>query len=492
MRVLHLVSLTLGVLAASGACALAEKTSRPNIIVFLADDLGYGELGSYGQKKIKTPHLDQLAADGMRFTQFYSGHAVCAPSRCVLLTGKHTGHSFVRENSEGVAARSAERDRIKKEDGYFAQIPLPAGETTVATYLKKNGYRTACVGKWGLGHPSNEGSPNRHGFDLFYGYISQWQAHYYYPTYLWRNDRKEPLDGNDGKRGVQYAADLMEKEALDFIRASGDKPFFLYYATPVPHVALQVPPDEPSLAQYREAFAGQDAPYDGKKGYLATEDPRAIYAAMVTRMDRTMGRMREALAAAGKHENTLILFTSDNGATFNGGYDREFFEGNKPLRGMKTQLWDGGIRVPMIAVWPGKIAPGKVSNMVAASWDFLPTLGEVAGFKAANGLDGVSLLPTLTGRAGDQRQHEHLYWETLASGSQAVRMGPWKGIRTGVKKNANAPLQLFHIETDIAETTDVAAQHPEIVKKILGLMTSARTPSVDFPMGALDQAVPAP
>lgn len=472
------------------AAASLQASARPNIIVFLADDLGYGELGCYGQKKIKTPHLDQLAADGMRFTDFYSGHAVCAPSRCVMLTGRHTGHAFVRENSEGRAAQAEERNRIKAADGYLPQIALPATETTFASALQKSGYHTACVGKWGLGHPSNEGSPNKHGFDLFYGYISQWQAHYYYPTYLWRNGVKEPLEGNDGRVGRQYAADLMEQEALKFMETTEGRPFFLYYATPVPHVSLQVPPDEPSLAEYKQTFAGQDPPYDGKKSYLPTADPRAIYAAMVTRMDRTMGKFRELLKRTGKADNTLIIFASDNGATFNGGYDREFFEGNKPLRGMKTQLWEGGIRTPFIAAWPGKIQAGQVSKFVGASWDLFPTFAEIAGFSAPAGLDGVSLLPTLTGRPAEQKQHDHLYWETMAGGNQAVRLGPWKGVRLGVIKNPSAPVQLFNLENDISEASDVAAHHPGIAAKIAAIMSAGRVPSAEFPMGELDRPVP--
>ena len=484
MKVLQFVSC---ILLALPSLAWGATPSRPNIIVFLADDLGYGEVGCNGQQKIKTPHIDKLAADGMRFTQFYSGHAVCAASRCALLTGKHTGHSFVRENSEGSAAQPVERNRIKAGDGYLPQIALPATERTFASALQQTGYRTACVGKWGLGHPSNEGSPARHGFDLFYGYISQWQAHYYYPTYLWRNDKKEPLEGNDGKLGTRYSADLMEKEALSFIEQSRGKPFFLYYATPVPHVSLQVPPDEPSLEGYKQAFAGQDPAYDGKKSYLPTENPRAIYAAMVTRMDRTLGKFRELLQKLGQEQNTLIIFTSDNGATFNGGYDRDFFEGNKPLRGMKTQLWDGGIRVPFVAAWPGKIQPGQISSLVSASWDLFPTFADLAGYTKPANLDGVSILPALTGDASAQQPRKPLYWETVAGGVQAVRMGPWKGIRLGVKKNASAPVQLFNLESDVGETTDVAAQHPDITAQILAIMTTGRKPSPEFPMGALDQ-----
>jgi arylsulfatase A len=469
-------------LLALATTALAAP--KPNIIFFLADDLGYNEVGCYGQKKIHTPNLDQMAKDGVRFTQFYSGHAVCAASRCSFLTGKHTGHSFVRENSEG--KDKAAKDRIKQEDGHWAQLALPARETTVATMLKGAGYRTACIGKWGLGHPSNEGSPNKHGFDLFYGFISQWQAHDHYPTYLWRNDVKEPLPGNDGVslHGKHYAHDVMEKEALDFISSSRDKPFFLYFGTPIPHVSLQVPEDEPSLAGYRRDFAGQDPPYDGKMGYHSTDDPRAIYAAMVTRMDRTLGKLREALQKSGQADNTLIIFTSDNGATFNGGYDRDFFEGNKPLHGMKTQLWDGGIRVPCIAAWPGKIKAGLVSDLIGANWDLLPTFAELAEAKVPAAIDGASIVPTLVG--GQQSPREHLYWETVAGGVQAVRMGQWKAIRQGAAKKADAPIQFFNIRDDIGETKDVASEHPEVVQKIIELMRSSHTPSEYFPLGAQD------
>ena len=471
------------------SAATTMAAPQPNIIHFLADDLGYGELGCYGQAKIKTPNLNQLAADGIRFTQFYAGHAVCAPSRCALLTGKHTGHTFVRENSEGNAVQKEERERIKKEDGYFSQIALPASEVTVAEILKQSGYRTACIGKWGLGHPSNEGSPLRQGFDFFYGYISQYQAHNHYPTYLWRNDRQEPLAGNDGisVSGKQYAADRCEDEALQFIRtAKPGEPFFLYYATPVPHVALQVPEDEPSLAGYRSAFAASEIPYDGKKGYLAVPDPRARYAAMVTRMDRTMGKIRDLLQETGLAANTLIIFTSDNGATFNGGYDRDFFEGNKPLRGMKTQLWDGGIRVPCIAAWPGKIKPGQTSGYIGASWDFLPTYAELAGAAVPAGIDGQSIIPTLLG-GRPQPAHEVLYWETVAGGHQALRMGDWKALRLGAAKAPDAPVQLFNLVTDPGETTDVAASHPDILTKATALLKSSRFPSPEFPMGLLDQ-----
>lgn len=465
-------------------CLPVFSAEKPNIIVFLADDLGYNEISANGQKRFQTPNIDQIAKDGVRFTQFYSGHAVCAASRCSLLTGKHSGHSYVRENSEGVDF--PEKERIKTEDGFFAQLPIPASEVTIAEVLKGAGYRTACIGKWGLGHPSNEGSPNRQGFDLFYGYISQWQAHNHYPTYLWRNDKKETLPGNDGRslHGGTYAADVMEKEALDFISGAKDQPFFLYFATPVPHVALQVPGDEPSLPGFKEAYA-EDPDYDGKRGYLPTSHPRATYAAMVTRMDRTLGRMRELLKRTGRSENTLIIFTSDNGATFNGGYDREFFGGNLPLRGGKAQLWDGGIRVPCVAAWPGKIPAGRTSDFIGANWDLFPTLTQTAGAEAPENLDGVSILPTLT-ESGRQTNRDHLYWETVAGGSQAIRFGEWKAIRMGAAKNANAPVQLFHISADIGESRDVAAEHPDLVAKASEIFRTGRTPSQYFPFPALD------
>jgi arylsulfatase A len=467
---------------------LVAAAPPPNIIYFLADDLGYNEVGCNGGTKIKTPNIDALAADGLRFTDFYAGHAVCAPSRCTLLTGKHTGHTFVRENNDGTD--KAAREAIVKVDGHLAQLALPAGEITLAEVLKEKGYRTGCIGKWGLGHPSNEGSPMKQGFDFFYGYISQWQAHNHFPTYLWRNEQKEPLAGNDGRslHGTQYAPDLMEKEALAFITASKTQPFFLFFAVTTPHVSLQIPQDEPSLAGYIQDFAEKDPDYDGKNGYLATPHPRATYAAMVTRMDRMLGKMRATLKANGLSENTLIIFTSDNGATFNGGYDRDFFEGNKPLRGMKTQLWDGGIRVPCIAAWPDRIKAGQVSPLITANYAILPTLAELAGAKTPPALDGRSIAPTLLGQP--QSPQPYLYWETVAGSTQAVRMGAWKGLRQGVAKNTEAPIQLFHISDDIGETQDVASAHPEIVEKIAAIMKAEHVPSAVFPLGALDQKSP--
>ena len=463
--------------------ARAQTTQKPNIIFFLADDLGYHELGSYGNTQIKTPNLDQLAADGVRFTDFYAGHAVCAPSRCAFLTGLHTGHATVRDNSDESAPS------ITVADGYPTQFPLKASDVTMAETLKNAGYTTACIGKWGLGHPTDSGDPMKHGFDFFYGGYSQYQAHFYYPTYLWRNHSKEMLPGNGSGEevsGQTYAPDLMEKEALKFIRDNSGKPYFLYFATPVPHVSLQVPEDEPSLAAYRKAFP-DDPPFEGGH-YKASKTPRATYAAMVTRMDRTLGKMRAALKETGQEKNTLIVFASDNGASMNaGGYGSAFFAGDKPLRGTKAQLWEGGIRVPMIAAWPEKIKTGQTSDFVGALWDFFPTFATLAGARTPENLDGVSLLPTLLGRPDLQQQHEYLYWEMSSGGQQAVRMGDWKGVRMGVKGKPNEPVQLFDMEHDMQEKVDVAAQNPAIATQIENIMKFGRTVNPHFSMGELDK-----
>lgn len=477
----------------------AETAKKPNIIFFFADDLGYNELGCYGQKKIKTPHIDQLAVEGMKFTQFYSGQNVCAPSRCALLTGKHMGHAAIRENSAHLLGKpsrysdpdmkaAAERfQKYKEEDGFPGQLAMPESETTVAELLQKQGYATACIGKWGLGHPKDEGNPARHGFDFFYGYICQRRAHNYYPRQLWKNDQKVDLPGNHRKLlGDTYAADVMEVEALEFIKRSKDQPFFLYYATPVPHVALQVPEDEPSLGEYRKAF-GEEEPYDGKRGYLPNKTPRATYAAMITRMDRTMGKMRTLLKELKLDDNTVIIFSSDNGATFNGGYDRAFFEGNGVLRGKKCDLYEGGIRVPTVVKWTGKIKPGTTTDHVSALWDFLPTACEIAGANSPKGIDGISFLPALLGK--EQTKHKYLYWESrLTKGQQVIRMGDWKGIRETVMKNGSkSPLKLYHLGKDISETKDVSTQHPEVVAELEKLLREAHVPNKLFPMGALEK-----
>ena len=486
-------TLGLGLALASLPGCTAERGEPPpgrlpNIVFILADDLGYGELGSYGQAKIRTPNLDRLASDGMRFTQHYSGSPVCAPSRAVLMTGLHTGHAYIRDNDE-----MPERGDVWHDPSLEGQRPLPAGTYTIAAMLREAGYTTGAIGKWGLGGAGSSGEPNRQGFDFWYGYLCQRLAHNYYPTHLWRNGTKDILDGNQyffphqrlpvdadpddpssyaPYSGARYSLDLMVEEALAFIRKNREMPFFLYLPFPVPHVALQVP--EESLLEYAGAFP--ETPYRGDEGYLPHRTPRAAYAAMITRMDREIGRILALLDELGLDESTLVFFSSDNGPTFNGGTDSEYFQSAGPLRGLKTTLHEGGIRVPLIARWPGRIEPGSVTDHLSAFWDFLPTFAEVIGTELQVNVDGVSLLATLRGRPAEQRQHEYLYWEY--QGTQAVRIGDWKAVRRGV----DGEIELYDLSTDIAEQRDVAAQHPEIVARIAEIMRDGRTESQLFPL----------
>lgn len=467
----------------TGTAARQQDEQPPNIIYILADDLGYKELGSYGQKKIKTPRLDRMAAEGMRFTQFYSGSPVCAPSRATFLTGKHTGHAYVRDNHELGGFRDEE------ERG---QLPLPPSEKTVAAYLKERGYATALVGKWGLGGPGSVGQPNRHGFDLFFGYLDQKQAHNFYPTHLWRNETRFPLknefflphqklegDPGDPKsyekyKGSEYSVDAMTREALGFVRANKDRRFFLYFAPTLPHLALQVP--DSALAQYAGKLP--DAPYNGAKGYLPHQTPRAAYAAMITYLDTAVGQLLDTLAETGIDRRTIVIFTSDNGATFDiGGADTKFFDSFGDLRGTKTDVYEGGIRVPMIARWPSRIPGGATSAHVGANWDMWATFAELAGGPAPESTDGISIVPTLL-RRGSQKQHEALYWEFHSKGSaQAVRMGRWKGVRENIAKEPAAAIALYDLDRDPTESDDVSAGHPDVVKRIEQVMRQ-RTPAV--------------
>lgn len=465
----------LGSLAVGCSVALAgNHPQRPNIIYILADDLGYAELGCYGQKKIKTPNLDRLAADGVRFTQHYSGSAVCAPSRCMFMTGKHPGHAYVRDN---------------KPHRPVGQIPLPAGEFTLAEMLKSAGYTTGCVGKWGLGFPGSEGDPLNQGFDYFFGYNCQRHAHHYYPTYLRENKEKLEIPKNNVFEGEFYSPDLMRDAAISFIERNQNKPFFLYWPTPVPHVSLEVPQD--SLDQYKGLW--QEKAYRGgkgrKHGYSGHLSPKAAYAAMITRMDRDVGMVLDRLEELGLADNSLVIFTSDNGTTFTGGVDRRFFDSLGPLRGCKGQLYEGGIRVPFIARWPGRIPAGTTSDHISALWDMMPTFATVAGVDCPPATDGIDMLPAMTGNS-KQRKHDFLYWEFPAKhykGQVAVRMGKWKGIRTRLLKNAEAPLQLYNLEEDIGENHDLASQHPEIVSRINRIIEREHIPSKEFPFKALDR-----
>jgi arylsulfatase A-like enzyme len=449
--------------------AAAEGSRKPNIVFILADDLGYGDLGCYGQQNTKTPHIDRLASQGVRFTQFYSGAPVCAPSRCTLLTGLHTGHCYIRDNGE-----------LPTE----GQRPIPSSTFTLAEALQSAGYRTGVVGKWGLGGPGTEGEPNRQGFDHWFGYLCQREAHRYYPQHLWRNGSRVVLEANEnGGRGT-YAHDLIADEALQFVRDSaaggrGGRPFFLYVAFTIPHVDLDAP--DAALAQY--AGQWEEKPFPGNH-YRAHPTPRAAYAAMISRMDRDVCRLMGLLKELHLDEDTLVMFSSDNGPTYAGGADPAFFNSAGGLRGLKEQLYEGGIRVPLVARWPGKIAPGTTSDHVAAMWDLMPTFAELAGAELPTDvpLDGVSFLPTLLGKPG-QKPHDPLYWESPArQGAQAVRIGDWKGVRLGVKRDPDAKVQLFNLKDDPAESRDVADQHPEQVARIERVMREGRTESPIWPL----------
>jgi arylsulfatase len=447
-----------------GAPTDVPTAPRPNVILIVADDLGYAELGCYGQKKIRTPCLDRMAREGLRFTQFYAGSPVCAPSRCCLMTGKHGGHAWIRNNRE-----------VKPE----GQPPLPQSEVLLSELFKKQGYATGAIGKWGLGPPGSVCDPFKRGFELFFGYNCQRHAHNHYPNYLWRNDRHQKLDGKT------YSHDLFEAEALAFVKSHKDRRFFLYLPFIIPHVAIQVP--EAELAAYKGKWP--DLPYDGKKGYRKHPSPRAGYAAMISRLDRTVGKLLDQLAALQLQRQTLVLFTSDNGATHDvGGADTTFFESVGPLRGRKGSVYEGGIRVPLVAWWPGTVRPRSVTNHIAYFPDVMPTLLEVIGAPASvpRGTDGVSFAPTLRGEPGKQKKPDYLFWEFAGyGGQQAVRQGDWKGVRRGLHKT-KAELELYNLAADVGEKHDVAAKHPVVVKRLERILETGRVPSKLFPLKALD------
>ena len=474
-----------------------SQQDTPNIIYFLADDLGYGEVGAYGQEKIKTPNIDTLVASGMKFTQHYSGAPVCAPARYILLTGKHAGHAYIRGNDEWAERGEVwDYEKMFVNPGLEGQRPIPDSTVTLAELLKTKGYATGIFGKWGLGAPNTEGVPNQQGFDEFYGYNCQRQAHNLYPGHLWHNDKKvllhneliaphqpldslaDPFDEKSYARFAQkeYAPTLIHEKALVFIEKNQDQPFFLYYASPLPHLPLQAPTE--LVEAYRELF-GEEKPYVGDKGYFPNRYPRATYAAMISYLDQQLGELVAKLKALGLYGNTLIIFSSDNGATYTGGGDYDFFESADPFGNgygrTKGFVYEGGIRVPMVASWPGHIKPGSSTDHISAFYDVLPTLCDVAEIEPPTNVDGLSFAPTLLGK--QQPQHDFLYWEFPSyKGQQAVRMGKWKGIRKNIFEG-NMKLELYNLETDIGETTDVADQHPEIVAQIEAIMQQEHTPS---------------
>lgn len=437
------------------ASAAAETQARPNIIFILADDLGYGDLGCYGQQRIQTPHLDRLATQGMRFTQFYSGSPVCAPSRNVLMTGQHTGHTTIRGN---------------------AKINLRSDEVTIASVLKAAGYATGLIGKWGLGQTGSSGYPLKQGFDYFFGYVNQTMAHNYYPTYLVRNEERVPLrnvvpnpgpdDQGVASVKVDYSADLFADDAVRFIREHQRKPFFLYFATTLPH------------ANNEAKEEGMEVPDYGRYEKENWPEPSKGYAAMVTRLDAQVGRLLEELKQLGLEENTLVIFSSDNGPHREGGNDPDFFNSSGPLRGIKRDLYEGGIRVPLIVRWPDRTPRGATSDHVGYFGDFMATFVEICGVTPPAQTDGVSLLPTISGSAKTQKQHEFLYWEFYEGASaQAVRMGKWKAVRSPMH---TGQMELYDLSNDLSEKRDLADEHPEMVQQAAAVMQRAHVPSADW------------
>jgi len=451
------------------ACLATAQTARPNIIFILADDLGYGDLGCYGQQKISTPNIDALAARGLRFTQFYAGTAVCAPSRASFMTGLHTGHTPVRGN------------RGFQPEGQF---PLPDSTRTIARVLQENGYSTADFGKWGLGYPGSSGVPLKQGFDVFYGYNCQSLAHNYYPDHLWQNDRRVELDANKTGDSI-YSADLIHQQAMQFLQGPKDRPFFLWLSYTLPHAALSVPHDavyDHYVKMFNEPPRNER---ETKKFEKAAFEPypHAAYAAMVARLDKYVGDITNEIDRQGIAGNTLIIFSSDNGPHREGGNEPEFFDSNGILHGIKRDVYEGGIRVPFIAAWKGKIKPGGTSNFMGAFWDLFPTFQQAAGIPVSTTIDGLSFLPTMLGNSRQQRQHEYLYWEFHENdGRQAVRWGRWKGVRLNVNKQKDAPIELYDLDKDPSEKNNIAPEHPDIVKKIAALLQQAHVPDKNWPL----------
>jgi len=462
MRAALMVCVAAAFGAATSLGSRQQKASGPNVLLIQADDLGYGDLSAYGQARFATPALDRLARDGIRFTEYYAGSTVCAPSRTTLMTGFHTGHSWVRGNGD---------------------IPLRPEDVTIAEMLRDAGYRTAVIGKWGLGSPGTTGMPDRQGFDHAFGFLDHRHAHRQYTDHLWRNGERAAVDLDR-----DYVNDLFTEETAAFIQRSDARPFFVYLNYTIPHAELRAP-DE-AIASFRGAFP--EKPFENPKadarptgarpelpslGYRSQPAPLAAFVAMITRMDRDIGRLVDLLRARGIDRRTLVMFISDNGPHREGGADPAFFKSSGPLRGIKRDLYEGGIRVPMIASWPGTIPAGRVSNHPWAHWDMLPTLGDITGAKAPAGIDGFSMARALRGES--QRAHDFLYWEFHERGfQQAVRMGPWKAVRL----RKDAPLELYNLASDPGEQREVAAGNPNIVAQIEEYLKTARTESARWPI----------
>lgn len=493
---LNIFGLTAGVLF--GGCNNTKSEKKPNIIYILADDLGYAELGCYGQEKIETPNIDALAENGMRFMQHYTSSPVCAPARCMLLTGKHSGHAQIRGNNEWAERGDVWDFEAASNNPYLeGQMPMKPRTQTIGTLLQRAGYKTGIVGKWGLGGPVTESIPNEQGFDFFFGYNCQRQAHTYFPLHLWKNKEKVLLNNKTVSPRTQlpegadpdnpdaysdfwlkdYSSELMQKELIQFIKDNKEQPFFLYYANPIPHAPLQAP--KRWVDYYVKKF-GDEEPYTGDKAYFPHRYPRACYAAMVSYFDEQVGEIVATLKELGLYKNTLIFISSDNGPTFNGGTDSPWFDSAKPFKSEygwgKGFLREGGIRVPMIAHWSGKIEPGTKTNLISVQYDVLPTLCDIAKIEPVEMIDGISFLPTLLGK-DHQKKHEFLYWEFPAyGGQQALRMDNWKGIRENIFQDSMA-IKLYNLEDDIQELRDVSIQNPEIIKKIVTIFENEHLPA---------------
>lgn len=453
----------------------------PNIIYIYADDLGVGDIGCYGQQYIKTPNIDRIAEEGIRFTQHYTGAPVSAPARCCLLTGKHSGNAYIRNNRE-----------LKDTSAFrTGQYSIPDETFTVAKMLKDKGYSTGIIGKWGLGSIESTGNPNKQGFDFFYGYADQVHAHNHYPSFLWRNGEQEFLE-NDvptvhpryGRQGVndaweeypkfmgtQYSLDLMTDEVIKFIDRNKEEPFFLYVPYVVPHKALQVP-DE-SLEMYEGVF--DEKPYVGGNGYTPHPRPLSAYAAMISRMDQRIGDILDHLLKLGLDDNTIVMFSSDNGPASGGGLDSRFFNSSAGLRGSKSQVYEGGIRVPFVARWPGKISAGVVTDHVSAQYDLMATLAELSGQEVSD-TDGISFLPLLLGKNEKQKQHEYLYWEFSSGHQYAVRIGDLKGVKSRSRWNPDNKWEVYNLAEDEEEANNIVDEHPELIEKFEEIIAK-RTPS---------------
>ena len=449
------------VMLATMSCTTPKEEEKLNVIYILADDLGYGDLGCYGQDKIQTPNIDKMAEQGMLFTNHYAGCTVSAPSRCSLMTGLHTGHSQIRGNKE-----------LYPE----GQQPMEEGTYTVASLMKDAGYTTGIFGKWGLGYPGSVSTPNAMGFDEFYGYNCQRQAHTYYPQHLWHNNDSVSIEENLNNGRKIFSQDLIHEQALNFIRENADTSFFAMLTYTLPHAELNLPHDS-IYAMYEDKF--DEVPYNGWQGYYKSDKPYASFAAMVTRLDMYVGEVINELKKLGIDKNTIVIFTSDNGPHREGGANPDYFKSYGPLKGTKRDVYDGGIRIPFIAWCPGKIAEGVKTDHISAFWDFMPTLADIANSSKELNTDGISYLPTLLSK-GEQEQHKYLYWEFHeAGGRQAVRKGDWKAVVNNIKSGRK--VELYNLSEDPSETNDLSESYPEKTAYMDSLMKVSHTPSESFP-----------